>query len=474
MAATHLTARYCAVAKPKIGANGKPVQTAFPDDDPTGLELRVSAEGRKVWTFRYRTLEGRQRRLTLGVFIPDDDEDRQTGTEKREAWPRPLTLKAARKKARMARAVVEDGGDPATKRRKDKEAARAQTIRTFDDLANAYLGACTSGEWKPKGRPKRERTIKDETNILRRYVRPAFGKSAVEEVSRATVKRMLQGLISRGIGAQTNRAHAVVRQVYAYAIAEERVQVNPATGFAKHATETPRVRVISDAELKALWGVITSPEGVSIAEEGAEPRPLYLSRPVAIALSLSALLLQRRGEICGLRRAELDLENRTWLIPAERMKGGKAHLVPLTIEAVKLIEEALRLADFGREKPSPCVFPGRRDPAKPMRPDSLSHALADVAKAAGVEGVTVHDLRRTGAFVMASERLGVLPFVVSKVLGHSGDTGGAAAVTLRHYAVNDFMGEKRAALAAWEDELLAVVGAQPRNRKMQVISGGRP
>lgn len=469
MAATHLTARFCAAAKPKAGADGKFVQTAFPDDDPIGLELRVSAESRKVWTFRYRTLEGRQRRLTLGVFAPGEEDAPDVG----EGDARPLTLKAARRKARMARAVVEDGGDPATQRRKAKEAAKAQTIRSFDDLADAYLAACTSGEWRPKGRQKRERTISDETNILRRYVRPAFGKVAVEDVTRATVKRMLRGLVSRGIGAQTNRAHAVVRQVYAYAIAEERVQVNPATGFAKHAVETPRARVIADGELKALWRVITAPEGVSIPEEGAEPRPLYLSRPVAIALQLSALLLQRRGEVCGMRRAEVDLENKTWLIPAERMKGGKAHLVPLTDEAVKLIKEALKLADFGREKPSPCVFPGRRDPSTPMRPDSLSHALADVAKAAGVVGITVHDLRRTGAFVMASERLGVLPFIVSKVLGHSGDTGGAAAVTMRHYAVNDFMSEKRAASTAWEDELLTIVGVRARKPKMQVVAGGR-
>lgn len=468
MAATHLTARFCAAAKPRNGADGKPVQTAYPDDDPIGLELRVSAEGRRIWSFRYRTLEGRQRRMTLGVFAPGE-EDADEG----EGEARPLTLRAARRKARIARAVVEDGGDPASERRKAKEAAKARTIRTFNDLADAYVAACKSGEWMPRRRKKRERTIKDEEGILDRYIRPAFGKVAVEDVTRATVKRMLRGLVARGIGAQTNRAHAVVRQVFAYAIAEERVELNPATGFAKHATETPRARVITDAELKALWAAIVKPEGVMIEEEGQEPRPLHLSRPMAIALQLSALLLQRRGEIAGMRRAELDLENRTWLIGAERMKGAKSHLVPLTDEAVKLIKEALQLADAGREKPAVCVFPGRGSDTKPMRPDSVTHALAAVAKATGVEGVTVHDLRRTGASIMASERLGIVPFIVSRVLGHTADTGGAAAVTLRHYAVYDYAAEKRVALAGWEDELLAVVGARPRKPKMQVVAGGR-
>ena len=470
MAATHLTARGCAAAKPKTGPDGKAVQTAFPDDDPKGLELRVSAEGRKVWCFRYRTLDGRQRRLTLGVFSPGDDE--MEGPEA-QGEARPLTLKAARRAARQARAVVENGADPAAEKRKAKEAAKAEVLRTFDDLAQAYLTACETGQWKPKGRRKRERTIKDERAILRRHVTPTLGKLAIAEVTRTGVKRLLRAMAAKAIGAQTNRAHAVIRQVFAWAIAEERVEANPATGFNPIAIETARARVISDDELKALWPVICAPSGVKIPVEDGEPRPLYLSRPVAISLQLAALLLQRRAEVVGMRRSELNLPEKTWLIPPERTKSGRPHLVPLTAQAVKLIEEAIKLADFGRDEPSLCVFPGRREAGKSMRPDSVTHALADVALACGIVGITVHDLRRTGASAMASERLGLPPFIISKVLGHSSDTGGAAAVTLTHYAVYDFAPEKRRALEAWEDLLLEVVGERPRKTKLTAIAGGR-
>lgn len=475
MAATHLTARLCAAAKPKAGPDGNPVQTAFPDDDPIGLELRVSAEGRKVWSFRYRTLDGRQRRLTLGVFAPGEDE----GPEG-EGDARPLTLKAARRKARLARAVVEDGGDPATQRRKAKAAAKAQTLRTLNDLLDAYLAACERGEWKPKGRRKRERTTSDERKMLKRYVRPVLGDDAIDDLTRTDVRRCLRLMTARGIGAQTNRTHAVIRQAFAWAIAEERLEANPAA-FKKLADETPRVRVVSDPELKALWAAIVSPDGRKIVEEGEEPRPLYLSRASAIALQLAALLLQRRQEVTGMRLDELDLDNGTWLVPAERMKGAKPHLVPLPARAVALIREALTLADLvrqtrapGRNEPLPFVFPSRRDPIeKPMRPDSLSHALADAARACGVVGISVHDLRRTGASAMASERLGQSPFIVSRVLGHTADTGGAAAVTMRHYALYDYAAEKRRALEAWEDELLAVVGERARKPKLAAIQGGR-
>lgn len=454
MASTHLTARFCAAARPKAGTAGKPVQTAFGDDDPIGLELRVSAEGRKVWSYRYRTLDGRQRRLTLGVFAPGDED------EGADDEARPLTLRAARRRARQMRAVVESGGDPAAQKRRAKEIARARTIRTFNDLADAYLAACESGEWRPKGRRKRERTIGDERKILDRYVRKELGALALEDIDRARVKSLLRAMTRRGIGAQTNRTQAVIRQAFAWAIAEDRVATNPATGFKPLAEEKPRARIATDDELRAVWAILAGQlDRVMVPVEGSEPRPLYLSRQVAIILQLCALLLQRRAEVAGMRRDELNLAEATWTLPGERTKNGKPHLVPLPPLAVELIKEALALAAFGREKPPAAVFPGKRNGETSLRPDSVTHALADVTRAAGCPGLTVHDLRRTGASVMASERLGVAPHVISRLLNHT-DTGGAAAVTTRHYAVHDYAPEKRRALEAWEGLLLEIVGAR--------------
>ncbi len=280
-------------------------------------------------------------------------------------------------------------------------------------------------------------------------------------------------MVAKGIGAQTNRTHAVIRQIYAWAIAEERVETNPATGFAQVATERARARVITDPELHAIWAAIAEPSGLTVHSTGEVRLPLYISRPVGIAWQLAALLLQRRGEIAGMRRDELNLDERTWLIRAERTKSGRPHLVPLPSRSLELINDALRLADMDRESPSPFVFPGHRDDGKSIRADSITHALAGVAKACGIEGITVHDLRRTGASAMASERLGLPPFIISRVLGHNADTGGAAAVTLTHYAVYDFTPEKRRALEAWADLLLEIVGEKARPPKIEVIVGGR-
>lgn len=461
-----LKARFCETVKP----TGK--QEAYPDDDPKGLELRVSADGRKVWSYRYRTLDGKQRRLTLGVFAPGEEDAKDEALS--DSAAEPLTLKEARRAARLARAAVERGGDPASDRRRRKEQAKTEPLRTFNDLADAYMRDCAAGVWKPKGRPKRARTVSDETGILRRHIRPVLGAMPLEEIDRKAVKNLLRGMIKKGIGAQTNRAQAVIRQCFAYAIDAERVENNPATGFAPLATETPRGRIATDAELKVLWTGLLHPEKLSTVDpETEEKLPLYLSRPMAIILQLAVLLLQRRSEIAGMRNDELNLAERTWLISPDRAKNHKAHLVPLPMRAVELIEEAQRLARMlpsANENPSPCVFPGRRAHDKPIRGDSVTHALAALCAATKIKGLSVHDLRRTGSTVMTSERLGISPFVRSLVLAHTTD-GGGAAVSRAHYDANTYIKEKRAALEAWQGLLLEIVGEKPRPSNVSSLLG---
>lgn len=145
------------------------------------------------------------------------------------------------------------------------------------------------------------------------------------------------------------------------------------------------------------------------------------------------------------------------------MKGGKLHVVPLPPRATELIREAIDLAAEGREEAPPVVFPGARSPTASIRPDSVTHVVRDVMAALGLKNASPHDLRRTGATNLASERLEVPPFVVSRVIAHGADTGGAAAVTLRHYALYDYMREKRRALEAWENLLLEIVGDSASN-----------
>lgn len=467
MAVMKLTDRSASAAKVEPGQ-----RLELWDETTPGLCLRVSAKRgtgapvvKRVWVWRYRTADGRQPRMTLGDYSAKH------------------SLKWAREQVEDLRVQVRKAtADPAAERRAAKAAARAETLRTFDDLADAYLRACEDGHWQPRNKRKRARTLEDERGVLRRHVRPVLGKHRLEDITRRQVRELLRRMVDRGIGAQTNKAHQVMRQIFAWAVSEERLVMNPAVGFLPLASQTPRARTLSDAELKLFWGGLSAPERLRSPPAPGQVvgEPVLVGRPMCIALQLSILLLQRRSEIAGMRTEELNLDQATWLIPGARMKGGSAHLVPLPPEAVVLIKEALSIADElerrrsqqgedWKPRASRPVFPSPRDADKSVRGDSITHAMRLITAAVGVEGVSPHDLRRTGSTAMTSERLGISPFIRSKVLGHSTDAGGGAAVSAIHYDANSYIAEKRRALEAWEGLLLEVVGVRARPSNVSAL-----
>lgn len=244
--------------------------------------------------------------------------------------------------------------------------------------------------------------------------------------------------------------------MFNFAVHEERVGKNPVAGIMAIAKEEPRDRILSDDELRALWSALLNPSGL-VVKEARSTKPLWISPAVLIALRLSVLTLQRRTEVAGMRRDELRLDEGVWVIGKERTKNGKAHLVPLSAPALALVRQALALTSG--DEPSDFVFPSpwKKLQGQPIDGGALSHALSDVYSAIGIQGANFHDLRRTGASAMASERLLVAPIVISRVLNHTMDGGGGAMVTARHYAVHDYAKEKRPALEAWASLLQTIV-----------------
>ncbi len=430
--ASRLTDKQVLAIKP---AQGKRAEV-FDAQEP-GLLLRVSDAGRRTWFFRYRLPDGRQPRLKLGTY--------------------PATgIADARGKAQAARRIVEAGDDPAALERRAEADARAQTIRTFDDLAQAYFTACENGTWIPKGKRKKDKTIASERKLYERHIKKELGRRPLGEIGRPEVKALTRGMLAAGITTQSNHAHALIRQTFSYAVEEELVEINPAMGLASPAPKKARERVLSDAELKAVWGAFKDPASVKDEEGDA----LHISKGVSIAARLTALLLQRRAEIATMRADEVDLAQSVWVIPADRAKNGRTHVVPLGSAAVELLREALTI---NTRDGSPYVFPSPRGGGtKPIHPDALTRAMGHVMKALKLPMAGPHDLRRTGATILASERLGISPFIVSQVLNHITDAGGGSATTRRHYNVHLYAVEKRGALKAWEDLLLDIVGVRKR------------
>jgi len=428
-----LTSAFCDAVKPSAGR-----QTAYPDPDVLGLELRVSGDGRKTWSFRYRTRIGRQGRVTLGVHSSA------------------YGLREARDAARKLKVAVAEGSDPAMDFRVAKTEAATEHLKTFGDLAEEYFRATETGRY----RPKRASTLKLERMVYRVHIEGPLARMPLETVNRRLIKGALYRLLDCGVTGQAVRAQAIIRQILAYGVCEERLQYNCISNLPAVAPSNVRLRVYSDAELKQIWAGVLAPEKLTVPTPRANTRRdgtvVQVSRPMRIAIQLVMLLLQRRCEVLGMMKAELDLEHGVWTIPPGRMKQNRTHVVPLSAWAVELIREAIELtADRGSE----FVFPGRNDPAKSMRGPAMNWAYNTILWALGIEDGTIHDLRRTGSTLMTSERLSIAPFIRSKVLGHY-DAGGGAQVSATRYDANTYVREKRAALEAWQSLLATIVGAE--------------
>jgi integrase len=235
-----------------------------------------------------------------------------------------------------------------------------------------------------------------------------------------------------------NRLHSVTRKFFAWCVEQEMIPASPLAGLKAPAQEKSRDRVLSDSELARVWDAA-----------GRLGDPIY-----GAMARLLVLTGQRRGEVAGMEWAELDLKNRLWSLPGTRTKNDRAHDVPLSRQAMAVIEDLSRISDRH-------VF--SYDGARPINGYGKPKARLDALLPKDMPGWTLHDIRRTVASGMA--RLGVSLPVIEKVLNHiSGSFAGVVGIYQRH----DFAKEKRAALERWGAHVAAVVAG--KGDKAKVVS----
>ena len=415
------------------------------DSELRGLYLRISSSS-KVWGYRYRRLDGTQPRVRLGRYVPPDQADGDKSA---------LTVAGARAKARRLQSQVDDGRDPATERQTAKVEARAEPIRTIDDMAEAYFKACETGEYRPSKKRKRPPTIAQERYLYNKYLK-SLGRLRVEALTRKAAQQVLRDLLEAGRGVTSNRVRSLLRQIYAWGMLEGRVAINPAGEIDDMAEEKPRERVLTDDETRRLWNALIDPSKLRRPLPNGKDEPLMVGRPVRIAIQLAMLTLQRRGEIATMNEDELDFDEKLWVIPAAKTKAGRSTAVPLGDEAIALIREALALRSQSLDdEHRKFVFVGRGSAQASIDPAAISHAMRDIRAAIGVPDITTHDLRRSGATRLA--KAGISPFIISKLLNHAGNLGGGAAITMAVYVQHDFLDEKREAMLTFERSLMDTV-----------------
>jgi integrase len=237
-----------------------------------------------------------------------------------------------------------------------------------------------------------------------------------------------------------NRNLAAVRKLFNWCLARDVIQVSPCSLIEPPAPERSRDRILSDDELRLVWNAA-----------GKD------SSPFGSLVKLLMLTGQRLAEVGGMRWDELNLENKLWTLPAERVKNGERHEVPLSDAVIEILTALPRI-----KTTKGFVFTTTRDAAVSgfsRAKDRLDAAIAAAAvnDAPAVEHWTFHDLRRTMASGMA--RLGIQLPVIEKVLNHtSGTFRGVVGVYQRH----TYSDEKRKALEAWASFVTGLISKTPR------------
>jgi integrase len=354
---------------------------------PRGFGVRVTAAGAKSFVINYR-LAGREQRYTIGRY-PD--------------WS---ALRAVRE-ARTLRQRIDRGENPVDDRMPPPPAAKPKTVAdVLDEFLKRYVQA--------PARPLR--SVKEYERALRRQVIPAIGKLGIYDVRRSQIVEMLDKIEDEHGPVQADRTLAYFRKALNwYAARDDRFVPAIVPGMARtRGSERARSRVLSDDEIRLFWPLL---EKAGIW--GACAKVLLLTG-------------QRRGEVGAMRRNEIDKDG-VWVIPTEKYKTRRSHVVPLSRTAFDIIEAQSNHYDH--------VFASRKETrfsawAKPKI--KFDRAVAAANDGNPVQNWTLHDLRRTAKTLMA--RAGVRPDISERVLGHV--IAGVEGVYDRH----SYLDEKREAL----------------------------
>ncbi|EPU8780369.1 TPA: tyrosine-type recombinase/integrase [Klebsiella variicola subsp. variicola] len=348
----------------------KPREKDFTLHDGDGLFLLVKTSGKKLWRFRYQRPGSSSRtNLSLGSYPA-------------------LTLAAARQIRDQHLTTLAQGMDPQQQQEQASEQRQIELDSIFSTVAANWF--------QIKSRSVTEDYAKDIWRSLDKDVFPTIGSIPVQEIKTRTIVEALEPIKARGALETVRRLVQRVNEIMIYAVNTGLIDANPASGVGM-AFEKPKKQnmpTLRPEELPKLMRSLVMSN---------------LSVPTRCLIEWQLLTLVRPSEASGARWAEIDLDAKLWTIPAERMKAKREHIVPLSPQALDILE-VMRPISNHREH----VFPSRNDPKQPMNSQTANAAL----KRIGYGGKLVaHGLRSIASTTMNES--GLNADVIEAALAHS-------------------------------------------------------
>ena len=384
-------------------ASGRRPPGEYRIDGVRGLVLNILLSGTATWYFHYDLKDGRRQKRRKSKLGRLDD----------------VTVAEASDRTDALRHEVSRGGDPARSPSKD--------TLTFAEMVDERFRS---------GDQLRPDTIRDYRQALDKDVLPSIGSLAAAEISRTQIITILDEISERGSTRRADTVRAIMSSIFAFGVDRGLVQSNPASGLKNRHRNEARTNIAGPEDIRTLWLAIDNHQA-----------PVDTS--IARVIRLTLLTGQRRAEVVGATKDELQLEGPSpvWTIPTGRAKNRTEHRLPLAPLAQQLFQEAVDEAGGG----SPFVFPGHRGNGQ-IHPDSVSTAMARMCDKLGIKKIIVHDLRRTMGTYMS--QYGVPVDIRGLILNHGGKRKGnitEGVYNRYHYEI-----EMRSALELWADAILAI------------------
>ena len=329
----------------------KPEAKAYTLGDGQGLSLLIEPNGSKSWRFRYR-YAGKPKMISLGVYPT-------------------ITLADARSRRDDARKLVAEGKNPSEVRKEQKIALQTESESAFKKIATEWH-QMKSAKWSAG-------YASDIMEAFQNDIFPYVGTRPIGEIKPLELLNVLRKIEKRGALEKMRKVRQRCSEVFRYAIATGRAEFNPAADLssALEVHQSNHFPFLKADELPDFLSALDSYTG---------------SRLVQIATKLLMITGVRTTELRAALWSEFDLDNAIWEIPAERMKMRRSHLVPLSSQALDLLNELNIMAGDYRY-----VFPGRNDPNKPMSEASINQVIKRIGFGGNVTG---HGFRHTLSSVL--------------------------------------------------------------------------
>ncbi|EJB8504853.1 DUF4102 domain-containing protein [Vibrio parahaemolyticus] len=377
--------------------NAKPKEKEYRLSDGQGLQLRVLPSGSKQWQLNYyRPTNGKRANFNLGRH-PE------------------INLAQARKNALLAKELIAQGIDPQEDQKRKQQEYKEVHEHTFVNIAKEWFEI------------KKDSVTPDyATDIWRSlelHIFPYLAETPVKDITAPLVIELLKPIEAKGSLETVKRLSQRLNEVMNFATNYGLVQANPLTGI-KAAFKKPKkenMAALKPAELPELMGAIANAS---------------IKRTTRCLLEWQLHTMTRPAEASGAKWCEVDIDEKVWTIPAERMKKRREHRIPLTEQAIELLD-VMKPISGHRE----FIFPSDRDPKKPCNSQTANMAL----KRMGFAGRLVsHGLRSLASTTLNEQ--GFEADLIEAALAHVDDNQVRSA-----YNRTDYL-ERRIPMMCWWSE----------------------